>query len=61
MNHTVGPTRGYVGYGETRIRYFALGKGGDTYLEVELIRQFHTYSAPNRDARQHNISIVFLA
>lgn len=30
-------------------------------LQVQLIRQFHTYSEPGRDPRQHTISTVFLA
>jgi 8-oxo-dGTP diphosphatase len=30
-------------------------------LQVELIEQFQVYSDPNRDPRQHTLSIVFLA
>jgi ADP-ribose pyrophosphatase YjhB (NUDIX family) len=30
-------------------------------LQVQLIEQFHVYSDPNRDSRQHTISIVFIA
>ena len=33
----------------------------ETGLKVELVEQFLVYSDPNRDARQHTISIVFLA
>ncbi len=33
----------------------------ETSLKVELIEQFYLYSDPNRDPRQHTISIVFLA
>ena len=33
----------------------------ETGLNIELLCQFHTYSAPSRDARQHNISTVFIA
>jgi len=33
----------------------------ETSLDVTLIRQFHTYSDPKRDPRQHNISTVFIA
>ncbi|MGM0596749.1 MAG: NUDIX domain-containing protein [Myxococcota bacterium] len=33
----------------------------ETSLEVEPYFQFHTYSAPDRDPRQHTISTVFLA
>ncbi len=30
-------------------------------LEVRLLEQFHVYSAPDRDPRQHTISMVFIA
>lgn len=30
-------------------------------LKVELIEQFHVYSDPNRDPRQHTLSVVFIA
>ena len=33
----------------------------ETSLDIELIGQFHTYSDPKRDKRQHNISTVFIA
>ena len=33
----------------------------ETGLNIELLGQFHTYSDPSRDARQHNISTVFIA
>ncbi|MDA1001220.1 MAG: NUDIX domain-containing protein, partial [bacterium] len=33
----------------------------ETSLEVELIRQFHAYSDPRRDPRQHNVTVVFIA
>jgi len=33
----------------------------ETNLDVELIRQFHSYSSPSRDARGHTVSTVFLA
>ncbi len=33
----------------------------ETGLKVELIEQFYVYSDPNRDPRQHTLSIVFLA
>ncbi len=52
---------GFVDYGESledAARREALEETG---LEVELLRQFHTYSAPDRDPRQHTISTVFLA
>ena len=52
---------GYVDYGET-LEYAAEREAREeTCLEVEIVGQFHAYSDPGRDARQHNISIVFLA
>jgi 8-oxo-dGTP diphosphatase len=33
----------------------------ETSLAVQLIEQFHAYSDPNRDARHHTVSIVFIA
>ena len=52
---------GFVDYGEsveTAAKREALE---ETSLNVELIEQFYVYSDPNRDARKHTISIVFLA
>lgn len=52
---------GYVDYGET-IEAAAIREAREeTSLDVTLIRQFHTYSDPKRDPRQHNISTVFIA
>jgi len=33
----------------------------ETSLDVQLIRQFHTYSDLDRDPRQHTISTVYIA
>lgn len=33
----------------------------ETGLDITLIRQFHAYSDPERDARGHTVSVVFLA
>ena len=52
---------GFVDYGESledAARREALEETG---LSVELLGQFHTYSDPSRDTRQHNISTVFIA
>ncbi|MCS6815358.1 MAG: NUDIX hydrolase [Cyanobacteria bacterium] len=52
---------GFVDYGEsveTAARREALEETG---LQVTLIEQFHVYSDPNRDDRQHTLSVVFLA
>ena len=52
---------GFVDYGEsveTGARREAME---ETSLEVELIEQFYVYSAPDRDPRQHTLSVVFIA
>jgi ADP-ribose pyrophosphatase YjhB (NUDIX family) len=52
---------GFVEYGES-IESAALREAKEeTGLNVELVRQFHTYSDPERDPRHHTISTVFLA
>jgi len=33
----------------------------ETGLDVTLLRQFHSYSEPNRDPRHHTISTVYIA
>jgi len=33
----------------------------ETNLDTDLIRQFHTYSDPKRDQRNHSITTVFIA
>lgn len=33
----------------------------ETGLDVDLLRQFHTYSAPDRDPRHHTITTVYIA
>ena len=52
---------GFVDYGESVEEAAAREAGEETSLKVRLIRQFHCYSDPDRDPRQHNLSIVFLA
>jgi len=52
---------GFVDYGE-RIEDAAVREAKEeTDLNVELLRQFHTYSDPSRDARFHTVSTVFIA
>jgi len=52
---------GFVDYGETLERAAVREAREETCLQVELIRQFHAYSDPNRDPRGHTISMVFIA
>lgn len=52
---------GFVDYGET-LEHAAIREAKEeTGLDVKLIRQFHTYSEPDRDPRFHTISTVFIA
>jgi 8-oxo-dGTP diphosphatase len=52
---------GFVDYGESVEAAAKREALEETGLAIELIEQFHVYSTPNRDPRQHTISIVFLA
>ena len=52
---------GYLDYGESLEACAVREAKEETSLDVELIRQFHTYSDPLRDERQHNLSTVFIA
>ncbi len=52
---------GFVEYGESLEDAARREAREETNLEVELLGQFHTYSDPRRDPRQHNISTVFVA
>ncbi len=52
---------GFVDYGETLENAAVREAKEETSLDVELIRQFHAYSDPARDTRQHTISTVFIA
>ena len=52
---------GYVDYGESLEEAACREALEETGLKIELLGQFHTYSDPLRDTRQHNISTVFIA
>lgn len=52
---------GFVEYGETLEAAAVREAYEETSLEIELVRQFHTYSDPARDPRGHTIATVFIA
>lgn len=52
---------GFVDYGES-VEHAARREAlEETGLAVSLVRQFHTYSEPDRDPRHHTVSVVFIA
>lgn len=52
---------GFVDYGETLENAAIREALEETSLHVTLLRQFHSYSDPSRDHRQHTITTVFIA
>ncbi|MDR2551374.1 MAG: NUDIX hydrolase [Desulfobulbus sp.] len=52
---------GFVDYGESFEDAARREAAEETGLAVTLTLQFHTYSAPDRDARQHTASTVYVA
>jgi len=52
---------GFVDYGETLEQAAVREALEETSLQVELTRQFHAYSDPQRDPRGHTITVVFTA
>jgi ADP-ribose pyrophosphatase YjhB (NUDIX family) len=52
---------GFVDYGESLEEAAMREAKEETNLDVELVRQFHTYSDPKRDPRHHSISTVYIA
>ena len=52
---------GFIDYGESAEDAAIREAKEEVCLDVELVEQLHVYSAPERDARQHTIAIVFIA
>ena len=52
---------GFIDYGESAEDAARREAEEETGLDIEDLRQFHTYSDPNRDPRHHTISVVFTA
>jgi ADP-ribose pyrophosphatase YjhB (NUDIX family) len=52
---------GFVDYGESLEEAALREAKEETNLDVELIRQFHTYSDPKRDPRHHSISTIYIS
>jgi 8-oxo-dGTP diphosphatase len=51
---------GFVDYGETVETAAIREAAEETCLNVRLLEQFYLYSDPDRDARLHTISVVFI-
>lgn len=52
---------GFVDYGESLEDAVQREAKEETGLDIQLIRQFHTYSDPERDPRHHTVSTIFIA
>jgi 8-oxo-dGTP diphosphatase len=52
---------GFVEYGESLEEAAIREAAEETGLQVKLLGQFHTYSDPYRDPRQHTITTVYVA
>jgi len=52
---------GFVDYGESLEEAVTREAKEETGLDLEELRQFHTYSTPTRDPRFHTIGTVFIA
>src|SRR3970040_2250942 len=52
---------GFVDYGESLEEAAVREALEETSLKVDLVRQFHVYSSPDRESRLHAIATVFIA
>jgi ADP-ribose pyrophosphatase YjhB (NUDIX family) len=52
---------GFVDYGESLEEAAVREAKEETDLDVQLVKQFYTYSDPVRDPRHHSISTVYIA
>ncbi|MDJ1183516.1 NUDIX hydrolase [Roseofilum casamattae] len=52
---------GFIDYGESVEAAAVREAKEETGLLVELVEQFHVYSEPGRDPRQHTLSVVMIA
>lgn len=52
---------GFIDYGESAEDAARREAKEETGLDIVNLRQFHTYSKPDRDPRHHTISVVFVA
>ena len=52
---------GFVDYGESLETAASREAKEETGLDVTIIRQFHTYSDPERDQRHHTVATVYIA